>query len=63
MILRYTQYRSNLKKKIEATFPDQLHFVTAKANTPEIVLNANKVSAYVAGTNEVTLTKIIIAVL
>ena len=47
-----TRYRSKLKKKIEAAFPDQLDFVTAKANTPEIVLNANKVSAYVAPTKE-----------
>ena len=47
-----TRYRSKLKKKIEATFPDQLYFVTAKANTLEIVLNANKVSPYVAPTNE-----------
>ena len=38
-------------------------FCDSQSNTPEIVLNANKVSAYVAGTNEVTLTKIIIAVL
>ena len=37
-------------KKMEAAFPDQLYFVTAKANTPEIVLNANKVSAYTAAT-------------
>ena len=47
-----TRYRSKLKKKIEAAFPDQLYFETAKANTPEIVLNANKVSAYVAPTKE-----------
>ena len=39
-------------KKIEAAFPDQLYFVTAKANTPEFVLNANEVSAYVVPTNE-----------
>ena len=39
-------------KKIEAAFPDQLYFVTAKANTPEFVLNANEISAYVVPTNE-----------
>ena len=45
-------YRSKLKKKVEAAFPDQLYFVTAKANTSEIALNANKVSLYVAPINE-----------
>ena len=44
-----TRHRSKLKKKIEVAFPD---LVTAKANTPEIVLSANKVSAYTAPTNE-----------
>ena len=47
-----TQYRMKLKKEIKAAFPDQLYFVTAKAVTPEIVLNANKVSGYVALTKE-----------
>ena len=46
-----TLYWSTLKKKM-AAFLDQLHFVTAKANTPEIILNANKVSAYVVSNNE-----------
>ena len=40
------------EKKITAAFLDQLYFVIAKANTPEIVLNVNKFSAYVAPTNE-----------
>ena len=47
-----TRHLPKLKKKINATFPDQLYFVTAKANTPEIVPNANKVSAYVAPNKE-----------
>ena len=38
--VKHTRYRSKLKK-MEAAFPDQQHFVTAKANTTEIVLNAS----------------------
>ena len=38
--VNHTRYRSKFKK-IEAAFPDQQHFVTAKANTTEIVLNAS----------------------
>ena len=47
-----TRYRTKLKKKIETEYPDQLFFVTAKANSPEIIINANKVTSYVAPTNE-----------
>ena len=42
----------NKKKKKTAAFLDQLYFVTPKENTPEIVLSANKFSAFVAPTNE-----------
>ena len=45
-------YRSKLKKKKTAAFLDQLYFVAPKENTPEIVLSANKFSAFVAPTNE-----------
>ena len=41
------KYRSKLRKKIAAAFLDQLYFVIAKANTPEIGL-----SAYEESTNE-----------
>ena len=44
-----TRHRSKFEKYIGAAFSD---LVAAKANTPKIVLNANKVSAYVTPTNE-----------
>ena len=41
-----------IKEKNRDCISDQLYFVTAKASSPEIVLNANKVRAYVPPTNK-----------
>ena len=41
-----TRYRSKLKKKNEATFPNQLCFLTAKVNTAEIVISVDTIHAH-----------------
>ena len=50
--LWYLGKRANSRKKIEVAFPNELYFVTAKANISKTVLNANKASAYIGLTNE-----------
>ena len=50
--LWYLGKRANSRKKIEVAFPNELYFVTAKANISKTVLNANKASAYIGPTNE-----------
>ena len=41
-----TRYRSKVKKKIEATFPNELGFLTAKVNTAEIVISVDTIDAH-----------------
>ena len=47
-----TRYRSKVKKKIQQTFPDQLLFLTAKLNTPEVVLSAKHVASHTLSNKE-----------
>ena len=41
-----SRYRNKLKNRFQSTFPDQLYFLTAKANTADIVISASAVDAH-----------------
>ena len=38
-----TSYRSKLKVRIQAAYPDKLFFLAIDANTPEVVINADAI--------------------